>query len=92
MSQARITESLGPTEKILHLRLTMLWLRAHPHLTWELPIPLPTYWMGITCFCPSHGLAQVLRSPEKEKHALSASRFHLGPTMLPFVFSFPNFQ
>jgi hypothetical protein len=35
-------------------------------------------------------LAKVLQVPGEEKHDLSASRFHLGPTMLPFVFPFPN--
>jgi hypothetical protein len=31
------------------------------------------------------------KAPEKEKHTLSALRFHQGSTMLPFVFSLTNF-
>jgi hypothetical protein len=36
-------------------------------------------------------IGKVLKELEEQKLALSASSFHLGPTMLPFVFLHPNF-
>jgi hypothetical protein len=46
---------------------------------------------GITLFSPSHRLLYVLKAPEEQKYSLLASGFHLGPTMLSFVFLFPSF-
>jgi hypothetical protein len=83
---------LGTHRKILHLRLTMLWLRNHPHLAGNLPYPSPiiNYWVVISLFSPSHRLSCVLKAPEAQKHTRLVSSFHLGLTMLPFVFPFPN--
>jgi hypothetical protein len=64
-----------------------------PHLAENHPRPYPLidYWMGITWFLPSSRFSWILKVLEKEKHALSASRFHPGLTKLPFVFPFSNF-
>jgi hypothetical protein len=70
----------------------MLWLRNHPYLAENCPCPDPIldYWLGISLLSPFHRLLRVLKAPEEQKHTLSASSFHLGLTMLPFVFPFHN--
>jgi hypothetical protein len=77
--QEKSRESSGLIEKILHLRLTMVWLRNYPHLAGNHPCPtlLTNYWAGISLFSPSHRLWYILKAPEEQKHNLLDSNFHL---------------
>jgi hypothetical protein len=83
LSQARVRES---SERLKNIWLNTAFQIDHalaqgpPLPGQEPPIPLPLidYWMGITCFLPSHGLAYVLKA-RRGAQALSASRFHLHP-------------
>jgi hypothetical protein len=41
LRQAKVGQIWDSQKKILHLRLTMLWLRNHSHLAGTTPMPLP---------------------------------------------------
>jgi hypothetical protein len=86
-------ETHRKNKKTLHLRISMLWLRNHLHMAGNHTCPslIIDYWLGISFFSPSHRLSWVLETPERQKHTLLTSGFHLSLTMLPFVFPFPNF-
>jgi hypothetical protein len=43
------------------------------------------------CLSSKHKVLGLIPSTTKRNDWLSAVRLHLGPSKLPFVFSFPNF-
>jgi hypothetical protein len=57
LRHAKLGKVWDSKKKILHLILTMLWFRNHPHLARNhlcFP-PVIDYWMGISCSLLSRG-------------------------------------